>query len=92
MGTGQTNVKNYNRHLCRLIELGKATPSFIVSHELTLDEAPDAYAHFDAREKGWTKDVLRPHASKTTARAPGVRSRSNADRDRQGKRAGHSHH
>jgi glutathione-independent formaldehyde dehydrogenase len=62
MGSGQTPVKAYNRSLCRLIELDKAEPSFLVSHELSLDEAPDAYRHFDAREDGWTKVVLKPAA------------------------------
>lgn len=60
MGTGQANVKSYNRYLCNLIHRDRAKPSFVISHELTLDEAPDAYAHFDAREKGWTKVVLKP--------------------------------
>jgi glutathione-independent formaldehyde dehydrogenase len=68
MATGQTSVKSYNRQLCKLIELGKARPSFIVSHELSLAEAPDAYAHFDAREQGWTKVVLRPHETQPKAR------------------------
>lgn len=62
MGTGQTHVKAYNRHLCQLIESGVAAPALIVSHHLPLEEAPDAYQHFDARESGWTKVVLRPHA------------------------------
>jgi threonine dehydrogenase-like Zn-dependent dehydrogenase len=60
MGTGQTNVKAYNRHLRDLIAEGKAKPSFIVSHELPLKEAPDAYRHFDARDEGWTKVILKP--------------------------------
>jgi glutathione-independent formaldehyde dehydrogenase len=60
IGTGQANVKAYNRQLCRLIEQGKASPSFIVSHELPLDQAPDGYRHFDAREEGWTKIVVKP--------------------------------
>jgi len=62
VGAGQTNVKAYNRRLCTLIHRGIATPSFIVSHELPLDEAPDAYQRFDAREDGWTKVVLKPAA------------------------------
>jgi len=62
MGTGQAPVKAYNRQLARLIEQGKARPSFLVSHELPLAEAPDAYAHFDARDAGWTKVVLKPAA------------------------------
>lgn len=60
IGTGQANVKAYNRRLAKLIEAGKAQPSFIVSHELSLDEGPDGYKHFDARDEGWTKVVLKP--------------------------------
>ena len=60
MATGQCNVKAYNRELGNLIHEGKATPSFIISHELALDEAPDAYNSFDDREDGWTKVVLKP--------------------------------
>lgn len=60
IATGQANVKSYNRQLCSLITTGKAKPSFIVSHELSLEEAPEAYKHFDARDKGWTKVVLKP--------------------------------
>jgi glutathione-independent formaldehyde dehydrogenase len=65
MGSGQCNVKAYNRHLSSLIASGKAKPSFLVSHQLSLDEAPEAYKHFDDRDEGWTKVVLKPGASKT---------------------------
>jgi glutathione-independent formaldehyde dehydrogenase len=34
----------------------------VVSHELGLDEAPDADARFDRREDGWTKVLLHPGA------------------------------
>ncbi|MEI4278825.1 glutathione-independent formaldehyde dehydrogenase [Klenkia terrae] len=60
IGNGQANVKNYNRALARLIHQGKATPARLVSHNLGLDEAPEAYRHFDARDQGWTKVVLNP--------------------------------
>ncbi|MCA3186248.1 MAG: aldehyde dehydrogenase, partial [Cupriavidus sp.] len=60
--TGQCNVKAYNRQLRDLIHVGRAKPSFIVSHELRLDEAPDAYKHFDNRDKGWTKVILKTGA------------------------------
>jgi len=60
IGTGQANVKHYNRHLAKLIHAGKAKPSMIISHELGLDAAPDAYKHFDERAQGWTKVVLKP--------------------------------
>ena len=58
--TGQANVKAYNRQLCNLINEGEANPSFTISHELRLSEAPNAYKHLDAREKGWTKVILKP--------------------------------
>ena len=63
MGSGQCNVKKYNRYLASLIAAEKAKPSFLVSHELSLEEAPDAYKHFDSRDKGWTKVVLKPGAA-----------------------------
>lgn len=56
--TGQAHVKRYNRLLSHLIEGGRATPSFIVSHELSLEEAPDAYAHFNARDTCLMRQVL----------------------------------
>lgn len=62
MGTGQAPVMRYNRQLRDLIVAGRATPSFIVSHELPLEEAADGYARFDAREDGWTKVLLHPGA------------------------------
>jgi len=64
MGTGQAPVMRYNRQLRDLIVAGRAHPSFLVSHELGLDEAADAYAHFDARDDGWTKVLLHPESSR----------------------------
>ena len=60
IATGQANVKTYNRQLSTLISAGKAIPSQIVSHELSLDDAPNAYKHFDKRDDGWTKIILKP--------------------------------
>jgi glutathione-independent formaldehyde dehydrogenase len=60
MGTGQANVKAYNRQLRDLIQADKVKPSFLVSHEIGLDRAPEAYEHFDRREPGWTKVILHP--------------------------------
>jgi glutathione-independent formaldehyde dehydrogenase len=60
LGSGQCPVKKYNRRLRDLIVGGKAKPSWIVSHELTLDQAPEGYEHFDNRDDGWTKVVLHP--------------------------------
>lgn len=60
MATGQANVKAYNRQLSRLIEHDKVKPSWIVSHQLPLEQAPEAYDNFDKRKSGWTKVVLKP--------------------------------
>jgi glutathione-independent formaldehyde dehydrogenase len=60
MGTGQAPVKRYNRQLRDLIIKGRATPSFIVSHEVPLAEAPAAYEKFDERLDGYTKVLLKP--------------------------------
>lgn len=65
LGSGQCPVKRYNRRLRDLIAADKAKPSWIVSHELSLEEAPEAYTHFDAREDGWTKVVLKPSLATT---------------------------
>jgi len=60
LATGQCNVKLYNAYLRDLIIAGKASPSFVVSHQVPLDEAPSAYDKFDKRIEGYTKVILKP--------------------------------
>jgi len=60
LGTGQCNVKRYNAYLRDLISSGRAEPSFVVSHEVPLIDAPEAYVKFDRREDGYTKVILNP--------------------------------
>jgi glutathione-independent formaldehyde dehydrogenase len=67
LGTGQTNVMRYIRQLRDLIIEGRARPSFVVSHELPLDEAPGAYQKFDQRIEGYTKVILKPSQSHSVA-------------------------
>ncbi|MBM7809074.1 glutathione-independent formaldehyde dehydrogenase [Geodermatophilus bullaregiensis] len=62
VGTGRADVKRYDRQLRDLITEGRATPSFVVSHELPLDEAPLAYRKADQCVDGCTKVVLKPDA------------------------------
>ncbi len=69
LGTGQTPVKQYNMYLRDLIVAGKAKPSFIVSHHLSLAEAPSAYDKFDKRIEGYTKVILRPGLAQEARRA-----------------------
>ena len=60
LGTGQCNVKRYNAYLRDLIIAGRAKPSFVVSHQVPLDDAADAYDKFDKRVEGYTKVILNP--------------------------------
>jgi glutathione-independent formaldehyde dehydrogenase len=53
-------VKSYNRYLRDMIVAGRAKPSFVVSKELPLSGAPEAYQRFDKREDGYSKVVLKP--------------------------------
>ncbi|KAG9185560.1 hypothetical protein G6011_06891 [Alternaria panax] len=63
LGTGQCNVKAYNRYLRDMIVSGKARPSFVVSHEINIDEAPTAYEKFDKRIEGYTKVLIHPNGA-----------------------------
>ena len=63
LATGQCNVKAYNRYLRDMIVAGKAKPSFVVSHELSIDDAEMAYHKFDKREDGFTKVLLHPNGN-----------------------------
>ena len=60
LGSGWCPVKKYNQRLRDLIAAGKANPSWIISHELPLEGAVEAYKHCDERSPGWTKVVLKP--------------------------------
>jgi threonine dehydrogenase-like Zn-dependent dehydrogenase len=60
LGTGQCDVKSYNRYLRDLIIQGRADPSFYVSHREPLSNAPEMYERFDNREEGVSKVLLEP--------------------------------
>ncbi|KAH7141014.1 hypothetical protein EDB81DRAFT_799292 [Dactylonectria macrodidyma] len=61
IGCGQCNVKSYNRYLRDLIISGKAKPSFVVSHEINIEDAEVAYEKFDKRIDGYTKVLIHPN-------------------------------
>ena len=60
MGTGQADAKRYAHKLRDMIIAGRAKPGFVVSKELPLEDAPDAYERFDKREDGYSKVLLQP--------------------------------
>jgi glutathione-independent formaldehyde dehydrogenase len=57
---GRDDDERWNGKLRDMILTGAAKPSRIVSHRLSLDEAPEAFRKFDAREEGFVKVVLKP--------------------------------
>ncbi len=58
--TGQTHVQRYLRPLLQRIEKGEIDPSFVVTHRLPLDEAPNAYEMFLNKTHECIKVVLKP--------------------------------
>ncbi len=61
---GQTHVARWTDHLLSLIEEGKIDPSFIVTHEVPLEEGPGMYRTFRNKQDGCIKTVLKPGQSK----------------------------
>jgi threonine dehydrogenase-like Zn-dependent dehydrogenase len=57
---GQTHVQRYMNPLLRRIEKGEIDPSYIITHRISLDEAPDAYKTFRDKSDSCIKVVVRP--------------------------------
>jgi threonine dehydrogenase-like Zn-dependent dehydrogenase len=57
---GQAHVQHYMRPLLERIEKGEIDPSFIITHRLELDEAPQGYRTFRDKQDECMKVVLRP--------------------------------
>lgn len=57
---GQTHVQHYMRPLLERIARGEIDTPAIITHRLSLEEAPSAYRIFQSKEEGCIKVVLRP--------------------------------
>ncbi|NLF11180.1 MAG: glutathione-dependent formaldehyde dehydrogenase [Anaerolineaceae bacterium] len=57
---GQTHVQKYMRPLLERIQQGEIDPTFVITHRLPLDAAPEAYRMFRDKEDNCIKVVLRP--------------------------------
>jgi threonine dehydrogenase-like Zn-dependent dehydrogenase len=57
---GQTHVHRYVRPLLDHIQKGELDPTFVITHHLSLDEAPNAYSMFQQKQNGCVKVVLTP--------------------------------
>ncbi|HEY0527141.1 MAG TPA: zinc-dependent alcohol dehydrogenase [Stellaceae bacterium] len=60
MKAGQAHVQRYLRPLLELIEQGKIDPTFVITHEMPLDDAPHGYRIFRDKQDNCEKIVLHP--------------------------------
>ena len=58
--TGQTHVQRYMRPLLERIQNGDIDPSFVITHRMPLDDAPQAYEMFKNKQDECIKVVLKP--------------------------------
>ena len=64
MKMGQTNMHNYMKPLLERIEKGHIDPSYIISHRISLDEAPEMYKVWRDKKQSVTKIVIDPWIEK----------------------------
>jgi threonine dehydrogenase-like Zn-dependent dehydrogenase len=61
MRTGQAHVQRYLKPLLERIQKGEIDPSFVITHRLTLDQAPEGYAMFKDKQDDCIKIVMKPN-------------------------------
>jgi len=54
------NARNYITPLIELVRLGKLRPARIITHTMSLKDAPSGYAIFDRKEDRAVKVMLKP--------------------------------
>ncbi len=59
--SGQTHVQKYMPNLLQMIMEGKLDTTFLISHRMSLEEAPAGYKMFKEEKDKVTKVVLKPH-------------------------------
>jgi threonine dehydrogenase-like Zn-dependent dehydrogenase len=57
---GQTHVHKYMKPLLKKVENGEIDPSFVITHRLSLKDAPQGYATFKNKEEECIKVVMKP--------------------------------
>jgi len=58
--TGQTHVQRYMRPLLERVQKGEIDPSFVITHRLQLEDAPQGYEIFKNKMDDCMKVVLKP--------------------------------
>lgn len=59
--SGQTHVQHYMRPLLEKIQNGEFDPSFVVTHRMSLEDAPNGYKMFLEKRDECIKVVLKPN-------------------------------
>ncbi len=59
-GMGQTDMHKYLAPLLKKVEEGKIDPSFMISHRIGIEQAPQAFAMWANKEDAVTKIVIDP--------------------------------
>jgi threonine dehydrogenase-like Zn-dependent dehydrogenase len=67
MKTGQTHMMRYMKPLLDRVQAGEIDPSFVISHRVPIDEAPQMYKIFRDKEDNCEKVVLDPWATAAAA-------------------------
>ena len=67
MGMGQTDMHKYMVPLLKTIEEGRIDPSFMISHRIGIEQAPDMYKTWRDKEDKVTKIVIDPWQDVITA-------------------------
>ena len=58
--TGQTHVQRYLRPLLERVQKGEIDPSFVITHRMRLQDAPEGFKMFTNKQDECIKVVLRP--------------------------------
>ena len=58
--TGQCHVQKYMKPLLERIQKGEIDPSFVITHTLPLDQAPEGFKMFNDKNDACIKIVLKP--------------------------------
>ncbi|RFA31139.1 glutathione-dependent formaldehyde dehydrogenase [Alkalilimnicola ehrlichii] len=61
--TGQTHVHKYLQPLLERIATGDIDPSFVITHRMSLEQAPQAYEMFRDKQDGCIKVMLQPETT-----------------------------
>ena len=60
MAMGQTHMQKYLAPLLKRVEKGEIDPTFLISHRIGIDQAPDFYKLWQEKAEGVTKIVIDP--------------------------------